>query len=108
MLRNAWLIPFIPAVSFLIILLFGKRLPGKGAPIGILAIGASFVLSLVAASQWLNLHEPRHAVGRHLTWFEFGGVEVGAGTHVDGLTVMMLLVVTFISLMVHVYSTGYM
>jgi NADH-quinone oxidoreductase subunit L len=108
MLRNAWLIPFIPAVSFVIILLFGKRLPGKGALVGTLAIGASFVLSLVAASQWLNLHEPRHAVGSHLTWFEFGGLEVGAGTHVDGLTVMMLIVVTFISLMVHVYSTGYM
>ena len=108
MLKNAWLIPFIPAVSFVVILLFGKRLPGKGAPVGILAIGASFVLSLVTASQWLNLHEPRHAVGSHLTWFEIGPVEVGAGTHVDGLTVMMLLVVTFISLMVHVYSTGYM
>ncbi len=108
MLKNAWLIPLVPAVSFLVILLFGKRLPGKGAPVGILAVGASFVLSLVTAAQWLGLHEPREAVTRHLTWFEMGGVEVGAGTHVDGLTVMMLIVVTFISLMVHVYSTGYM
>src|SRR5215210_2320071 len=108
MLKNAWLIPFIPAVSFVIILLFGKRLPGKGGPVGILAIGTSFVLSLVTAAQWLGREEPREAVGRHLTWFEMGRVEVGAGIHVDGLTVMMLIVVTFISLMVHVYSTGYM
>src|SRR5215210_1887410 len=108
MLKNAWLIPFIPAVSFVIILLFGKRLPGKGASVGILAIGTSFVLSLVTAAQWLGREEPREAVGRHLTWFEMGRVEVGAGIHVDGLTVMMLIVVTFISLMVHVYSTGYM
>jgi len=108
MLRNAWLIPLIPAVSFFVILAFGKRLPGKGAEIGIAAVGLSFVLSAVTALQWLNLHEPRHPVARHLTWFEMGGVEVGAGIHVDGLTVMMLLVVTFISLMVHVYSIGYM
>jgi NADH-quinone oxidoreductase subunit L len=91
-----------------VILLFGKRLPGEGAPVGILAIAASFVLSVVTAAQWLGREEPREAVGRHLTWFELGRVEVGAGIHVDGLTVMMLIVVTFISLMVHVYSTGYM
>src|ERR671933_2485145 len=51
---------------------------------------------------------PREAVHRHLTWFKIGGIDIGAGIHVDGLTVMMLVVVTFISLMVHVYSTGYM
>src|ERR671933_165079 len=51
---------------------------------------------------------PREAVHRHLTWFKFGGVDIWAGIHVYGLTGMMLVVVTFISLMVHVYSTGYM
>ncbi|MGH9267663.1 MAG: proton-conducting transporter membrane subunit, partial [Acidimicrobiales bacterium] len=45
---------------------------------------------------------------RHLEWWRLGGVEVGVGVHIDGLAVMMLVVVTFISLMVHVYSTGYM
>jgi NADH-quinone oxidoreductase subunit L len=109
MLRNAWLIPLIPAVSFFVILAFGKRLPGKGAPVGIGAIGISFVLSVVAMAQWIaRSGEPREAVERHLTWWKMGGVDVGAGIHVDGLTVMMLVVVTFISLMVHVYSTGYM
>jgi NADH-quinone oxidoreductase subunit L len=108
MLRNAWLIPFIPAVSFFVILFFGKRLPKKGSEVGILALAAAFVLSLAAAAEWIGKDEPRQAVSRHLTWFKLGGVKIGAGTHVDGLTVMMLVVVTFISLMVHVYSTGYM
>jgi NADH-quinone oxidoreductase subunit L len=109
MLRNAWLIPLIPAVSFFLILFFGRRLPGKGAEIGITAVGAAFVLSVLTAAQWLDRGgEPREAVERHLTWWKMGRVDVGAGIHVDGLTVMMLLVVTFISLMVHVYSTGYM
>jgi NADH-quinone oxidoreductase subunit L len=109
MLRNAWLIPLIPAMSFFLILFFGKKLPGKGAEIGIAAVGASFVLSVIAAAQWLSRSgNPREAVDRHLTWWKLGKVDVGAGIHVDGLTVMMLVVVTFISLMVHVYSTGYM
>src|SRR5437660_2151549 len=107
-LRNAWLIPAIPAVCFWLILFFGKRMPGKGADIGILGVGVSFLLSLGAAYQWITMDTPRHAVDRHVTWFKMGGITVNAGTHIDGLAVMMLFVVTFISLMVHVYSLGYM
>ena len=104
----AWLIPLLPAVSFLVILSVGKRLPGKGAEVGILAVAGSLLVSLGAAAEWVGMHAPRHAVSRHVTWWEMGGAEVGAGIHVDGLTVMMLVVVTFVSLMVHVYSVGYM
>ena len=108
MLDNAWLIPLLPAISFLVILFFGKRLPKKGAEVGIAALTASFVLSVLVALDWIGEHVPRHPVHKHTTWFELGGIDFGAGIHVDGLTVMMLVVVTFISLMVHVYSTGYM
>ncbi|MGH9279645.1 MAG: NADH-quinone oxidoreductase subunit L [Acidimicrobiales bacterium] len=108
MLKNAWLFPVIPFASFFLILLFGKKLPKKGSELGILAIGTTAVLAFVTAAQWYSEHVPRHPVERHWTWFTFGDVEIGAGTHVDGLTVMMLVVVTFISLMVHVYSLGYM
>ena len=54
MLNYAWLFPAIPAASFVLILLFGKRTPGKGAPIGILALGSTFVLSIVAVVQWIQ------------------------------------------------------
>ncbi|HEX3394133.1 MAG TPA: proton-conducting transporter membrane subunit, partial [Acidimicrobiales bacterium] len=108
MLHNAWLIPLIPAISFFLILFFGKRLPKKGSEIGIGALGLAFVLAVVAAAQWIGKDEPREAVHAHHTWFNMGGIDFGFGIHVDGLTVMMLVVVTFISLMVHVYSTGYM
>jgi NADH-quinone oxidoreductase subunit L len=108
MLRNAWLIPLIPALSFFVILFFGKRLPRKGSEIGIGALGIAFVLALICAGQWIGKETPREAAHAHHTWFTFGGTDFGFGIHVDGLTVMMLVVVTFISLMVHVYSTGYM
>ena len=46
MTQNAWLIPFVPFVSFWVILFFGKRMPKKGAEVGILSVGASLVMSV--------------------------------------------------------------
>jgi NADH-quinone oxidoreductase subunit L len=103
--ENSWLIPLIPAVSFFVILFFGKKLPKQGSEVGILAVGSSFVLSLLVAAEWIADEKVVH---KHVTWFQQGETEISAGLHVDGLTVMMFLVVTFVSLMVHVYSTGYM
>ena len=54
MLNYGWIIPTVPAVSFFLILFFGKRLPKQGSEIGILAVGASFVLSCVAVYQWIQ------------------------------------------------------
>ena len=115
-LDNAWLTWALPASAFVVILFFGRRLPGKGAEIGIAAVGGSFVLSCAAAAQWIGRgtigegeERVRGAVDHTLyTWFSNGQVKVPLGIHVDGLTVMMLLVVTLVSLLVQVYSTAYM
>src|SRR5438046_1795828 len=66
------------------------------------------LVALGAAIKWMSIDAPRPPVDRHVTWFKMGGITVHAGIHIDGLTVMMLFVVTFVSLMVHVYSVGYM
>ncbi|MEA2902028.1 MAG: NADH-quinone oxidoreductase subunit [Actinomycetota bacterium] len=111
MLKNAWLIPLLPAISSVLILAFGKKLPGKGHEIGIGALAISFGMALLCAFRWIGMetHEGhREAVTAHATWIKLAGVDIGAGIHIDGLAVMMLVVVTFISLLVHVYSTGYM
>jgi NADH-quinone oxidoreductase subunit L len=134
-LNYGWLIPAIPAVSFVLILFFGRHLPRKGSELGILAVGASFVLSCVAVYQWIQRVDDAtggkagafRALGRgvfgaegghgeavvtpvvhHLTWWQNGGVEFGVGIRMDGLAVMMCFVVALISLLVHVYSTAYM
>jgi NADH-quinone oxidoreductase subunit L len=50
----------------------------------------------------------RQPVEHNWTWFEVGDTKVEVGTHVDGLTVMMLFTVALISFLVHVFSTNYM
>ncbi len=117
--NNAWLIPLIPAVSFVIILLFGKRFPKHGSEVGILAVGASFVLACGAALGWINhvrgfeastVQEKLtgDAIVHSTNWFTLGHTTIEAGIQIDGLAVMMMFVVTLISLLVHVYSAEYM
>jgi NADH-quinone oxidoreductase subunit L len=60
-----------------------------------------------AAVEVEEAHPPVQPVVTEKTWFESGGVKFTAGTLVDGLSVMMLVVVTIISLLVHIYSTDY-
>ena len=103
-----------------------------GAEIGVAAVGSSFILAVWALVEWIGLtgsesetEEAMGALGRvalagaeeaghgvepiinTFTWWQAGSIEFGAGTFVDGLTVMMLFVVTTISLLVHIYSTDY-
>ena len=53
-LENAWLIPLLPALSFVLILFFGKRMPKKGAEIGIAAVGLAFVLAVITGFAWID------------------------------------------------------
>jgi NADH-quinone oxidoreductase subunit L len=105
-IRFAWVIPSLPAVAFFVILLFGKRLPGQGAPVGIGAVGLSFLLSLVVLGHFVNGGQPVERSVFALDGGSFFKVEIG--TFVDGLTAVMLIVVTTVSLLVQIYSTAYM
>jgi len=103
-----WLVPLLPILSFFAILFFGKRLRNRGHMFGIAAIGIGFVLSLIA---FIELATGRAAVEKAWTWFEFAhgeSLHLEFGMHYDFLTGVMFLVVTTISLLVHIYSTGYM
>jgi NADH-quinone oxidoreductase subunit L len=113
-LDNAWLLPVVPTIGFFVIILFGRRLPGKGSEIGILSMVASLALALGAAVQWITrvngaaeeqFVEP---VVRTWTWWQAGGFEFTIGQHVDGLSVVVLVVVAFISTLVQLYSVEYL
>ncbi|MFV0315984.1 MAG: NADH-quinone oxidoreductase subunit L [Microthrixaceae bacterium] len=204
-LTHTWILPAVMTLSFLAILAVGKRLPRKGAEIGVAAVAVCFVLALLTAGSWwqhtngsdepaeaasgvlvaapgaegsgendpaafsdveqgcsrvvdeedhgegseaaevggesdgehsLGLsggesasaagstaraaaqaeeggegeHDATRPVVRCFTWFETGAVDattITVGTLVDGQSVFMLVVVTLVSLLVHIYSTDY-
>ncbi|MGH9213719.1 MAG: NADH-quinone oxidoreductase subunit 5 family protein [Acidimicrobiales bacterium] len=65
MLEYAWIIPLLPAASFVLILLFGKRLPRKGSELGIAAVGLAFLLAVVTNVQWLDHVDDAEHEGGH-------------------------------------------
>jgi NADH-quinone oxidoreductase subunit L len=113
-LENAWVIPVIPAVAFALIIFFGKRMPKKGSEFGIASMVAALGFAGMAAWQWIDrvnavpedVYVP--PVVRTWTWWQSGGVEFGIGQHIDGLAIVLLVVVAFISTLVQIYSTEYL
>jgi NADH-quinone oxidoreductase subunit L len=104
-IRFTWIIAALPAVSFFLIVFFGRRAPSRGAGIGIGAVAAGFVMSLLVLWHFVQGGEP---AGAALPFFQAGAWEIEVGQYVDGLTAVMLVVVTLVSLLVQVYSLGYM
>jgi NADH-quinone oxidoreductase subunit L len=110
------LIPLIPILGFAFTALFGRRLQlsyGRWAA-EIVPVGAVIVVWLIALAVIVPavLHlEPfgEHGLGIVLwTWIPAGNLIVDMGFHVDALTGALLIVVTTIGMLVHVYSIGYM
>ncbi|MEK7248119.1 MAG: NADH-quinone oxidoreductase subunit L, partial [Chloroflexota bacterium] len=109
-MQEAWLLPAIPAVAFVVLLLVGAYLPRRGDFVAIAAIGASFVLFFFVLADLLDaVKDPEFAGGvKSWTWVEFPGFEIDLGFFVDEITIVMLVVVSFVSLMVQIYSVAYM
>jgi NADH-quinone oxidoreductase subunit L len=102
-----WAIFLVPLSSFVIISLFARRWPQRSGYITIAAIGISFLFSLwvldsVIQEEGANLGFPTHE------WLTIGSLTLNLGLTVDGLSAIMLMVVTSVSLLVQIYSQGYM
>ena len=109
------LIPILPFAGFLLLGLFGKKLPEKiSGFIGVLLIGIAAVLSLSTAYQYFIVDGTANGsyptlMPLQITWLQFtSNLSINIGITLDPISVMMLVVVTFVSLMVHIYSLGYM
>src|SRR3989304_1167930 len=106
-----WLIFLLPVISFLIIALLIRPFVNKESRIAgyltITAIGTSLVLSLMTLSAVMSASNHEIAVP-DISWLAIGDLNVRVGLMVDSLTAVMLVVVTLVSLMVQIYSLGYM
>lgn len=110
MFENIWLVPLFPFLGFLLNGLFGSKFSEKQA--GIVGSGA-VILSFLAAGaisyQLLSLPEASRAVTQTVyTWIETGAFRVDLSFTVDALSAIMLLVVSGVGTLIHIYSIGYM
>ncbi|MDR6121007.1 MULTISPECIES: NADH-quinone oxidoreductase subunit L [Bacillaceae] len=104
MMENAWLIPLFPLLSFLILLLFGKRLKEASSYVGILLTLASLVYSILVLFE--RFSEPTYVT--KFDWLTIGDLHLTAGFEVNQLNALMLFIVSLVSFLVHTYSKGYM
>ena len=101
-----WIVPLLPFLAFFVILFFGKKLPKRGHEAGIIAIGIAWVFSIIGFIELVSKNAP---VEKSWTWIEFAnGFELELGMNYDFLCGVMFIVVTTVSLLVQIYSTGYM
>ncbi|HEY2149201.1 MAG TPA: NADH-quinone oxidoreductase subunit L [Vicinamibacterales bacterium] len=104
------LIPLLPLVGFLINASFGRRIskPASGA-VACGAIGASFLVALTAVWRLVSMPaESRAIVDQVFTWITSGRFTAAFSLRVDPLSSVMILVITGIGTLIHIYSTAYM
>ncbi len=108
-----WLVIALPALGAVILLIGGPltkgRLDKHAHLIGTVLPLLSFLLSLVMFVVMLGRSADDRQVGQHLfTWFQAGGLHVGADLLLDQLSILFLLLITGVGSLIHVYSIGYM
>jgi len=110
MLDYVGLIPLFPAIGFVLNLFFGRRLSkGTVGWIACGAIGLSFLVSLLVFVDLLNLPPANRSVEKILyTWILSGEFQANVGFLVDPLSMVMMMVVSGVSFIIHIYSHGYM
>ena len=87
--------------------LFGKKIGEKAShTVTILGVAVAFILSVWVFKQ--VIFDGASYNDRVYQWLQAGSLSIEVGFMVDSLTAMMLVVVTFVSLMVHIYTIGYM
>ncbi len=106
MLDHAYWIVLLPLISALTIFFFGRFLPMSGSILGILAMGYGLCHSV--ALFVTVLQNPGMVHEASMTWFRFGIYQTELGILIDGLSAVMLIVVCLVSLLVQIYSLGYM
>ena len=99
-------IVLLPLIAAAIVGLFGSKLPRASAHwLTIGAVSGAFVLSVTVLNATLDGFKFN---GNLYTWLQSGDLEFNVGFLIDNLSAMMMVVVTFVSLMVHIYTIGYM
>jgi len=108
MLDMLWLVPTIPLVGFLILTFSSGKLPEVPAAIvGAGSIGLSFVVALLVGLEFIGSQATSYSQNLY-TWMSVGTFEAGFSFYLDGVSLVMMFIITGIGFLIHVYATGYM
>jgi NADH-quinone oxidoreductase subunit L len=99
------LIPLLPFAAFLILGLFGHWIKDKAHLVAVPAVVVSLILSVLA---FLQVADGHHTTMPLYTWLTSGDLRISLGISIDRLTAAMLILVTTVSSLVHIYTIGYM
>jgi len=105
-----WLIPFLPLLSTIILAVFGRKLPKAYVSFqACFAVLASFILSVISLVGLLQTGQEHYPLVKNLfTWIQAGSFKANLSLQFDPLTAIMVLVVSGVGFLIHVYSVGYM
>ena len=104
---HLWLIPILPLLGMAVNGFFGRRFSRQWvAAVALASCGGSFSMALNIAARVRGLALPHTEV--LTTWIKAGGLNVGYAFYLDQLSLVMLLVVTGVGFLIHIYSIGYM
>jgi len=106
-----WLVPVLPFIGFLLngtLALSGARTKGAVSAIGVGTLLASFAVAVYVVAQLAQAHATAPIVYRYWEWIPVGTLQVSVALQVDPLSAVMLLVVTGVGSLIHIFSVGYM
>ena len=108
MIAYLWLVPLFPFVGALLLIIAGSRLPRKTiALIGTGSVGLSTVLVLGMGLEFIR--DDAGFYGQELwQWFDVGGLSPAFAFHLDMLSMIFIFVITFVGLLIHIFSIGFM
>ncbi len=110
MLHLLWLVVAMPFAGFLILAVLGKRLPRVLAGlVGVGSIGVSAAIAVIIGIEFMTAPPPGYAFNQILwQWFQVSGFSPDIGFHLDALALLMMLVVTVVGFLIHLYSAEFM
>jgi NADH-quinone oxidoreductase subunit L len=104
-----WLLPVVPFAGAMVNLFVGKRLGKAAGWLGVLTMVVAFGLALAVTGSLLHLpHEGRQVTQHLFDWISVGDFTVGVTLQLDALSATMILVVTGVGALIHLYSISYM
>jgi NADH-quinone oxidoreductase subunit L len=104
-----WLVPLLPLIGAVINLFFGKRLGKAAGWLAVVMMVLSFAVAVLAVKGLIDAPEGERLYLRHLSdWISVGSLQVNFDLRLDALSATMILVVTGIGTLIHVYAIGYM